>query len=265
VSPRALSADLSSGPLKYFVLGEGRPLLYLHSSAGVSWTAVLEGLAKSHAVHVPVIPGYDGTPRHATVDDMPAVGRLLGEFLDKQFGKPVDVIGHSFGGRAALWLALERPDIVDHLVLEAPSGFARNGTFPTDPDTLRARMFAYPEKRPPFERSPQRAGQLAGNRKTTEAYLKGASFDAALQDRVSSVKQMTLLLHGTSDVICPKEGLQALKAKLPRGFLVYIWDAAHAIEVDQPERMLTVTEAFLRHSEAFVVNWGSGATISAAS
>jgi pimeloyl-ACP methyl ester carboxylesterase len=261
VSPAEKSLSLSSGSLKYFVLGEGRPLVYLHSSAGVGWTPVLEGLARSHALHVPVLPGYDGTARHPGVSDPPALGRLAGEFIDKVFGKAVDVIGHSFGGRAALWLAAQKPDAVDHLVLEAPSGFARNGSYPTDPDTLRARMFAHPEKRPPFERSAQRDAHLAANRETTAGYLKGASFDAALQERLSSIRQMTLILHGTADLLCTREGMQALKAKLQRSFLVYIYDAAHAIEVDQPERMLKLTEDFLEHSEAFVVNWDTGRSL----
>jgi hypothetical protein len=32
-----------------------------------------------------------------------------------------------------------------------------------------------------------------------------------------------------------------------------VWDAAHSIEVDQPERMSAVVESFLERSEAFVV------------
>jgi hypothetical protein len=36
-----------------------------------------------------------------------------------------------------------------------------------------------------------------------------------------------------------------------------VWDAAHAIEVDQPERMLAVLGSFLERSEGFMVNWGT--------
>ena len=256
MEPARKKARLSTGELDYFVLGEGRPLLYLHSSAGVAWTPVLAGLARNHALHVPVIPGYDGSPLHAGVTDMPALGRLLGEFINQtfagnSFGEALDVIGHSFGGRAALWTAIERPQAIDHLVLEAPSGFAPNGSFPTDPETLRKRMFAHPEKRPAGERSPH----LAANRRSTDVYLKGQTFDAELQSRLSSVQNKTLILQGTADLICPREGVQSLKAKLPKAWLVYIWDAAHAPETDQPERVLKVVGDFLEKSEAFVVNW----------
>ena len=55
----------------------------------------------------------------------------------------------------------------------------------------------------------------------------------------------------------PKESVQLLKSRLPHSYLVYVWDAAHAIEVDQPERMLSVLTSFLERSEGFMVNWGS--------
>jgi hypothetical protein len=55
----------------------------------------------------------------------------------------------------------------------------------------------------------------------------------------------------------PKESVQLLKSRLPRSYLVYVWDAAHAIEVDQPERMLLLVEGFLQRSEGFMVNWGT--------
>jgi len=51
--------------------------------------------------------------------------------------------------------------------------------------------------------------------------------------------------------------VQLLKSRLPRSYLVYVWDAAHAIEVDQPERMLSLVEGFLQRSEGFMVNWGT--------
>ena len=43
---------------------------------------------------------------------------------DQAKGKPVDVIGHSFGGTVALRLAAERPDLVRSLVLVEPVFFS---------------------------------------------------------------------------------------------------------------------------------------------
>src|SRR6266487_4014111 len=108
--------SLSTGELSYFASGEGRPLLYLHPAGGVRWTRVLEGLAKSFALHVPVVPGFDGTSAHDAVKSMRGL-----------------------------------PSLVDHLVLECPAGFRPKGKGerPADAGALRKLLFLHPEKLPP--------------------------------------------------------------------------------------------------------------------
>ena len=41
-----MDVTLSTGTLPYFVLGDGRPLLYLHAAGGPQFTPFLEGLAQ---------------------------------------------------------------------------------------------------------------------------------------------------------------------------------------------------------------------------
>src|SRR5260221_734114 len=127
---QARKVPLSTGELTYFVAGEGRPLLYLHPAGGVRWTRVLEGLAKSFALHVPVMPGFDGTSAHGAVKSMQRLASVVGEFIEKVIAGPCDVIGCSFGGCVALWLSAERPERVGHLVLECPAGFRSHGARP---------------------------------------------------------------------------------------------------------------------------------------
>ena len=51
------------------------------------------------------------------------------------------------------------------------------------------------------------------------------------QPRLASITNLTLILQGTADLICPKEAVQALKAKLPKSWLLYVWDAALGVTV----------------------------------
>jgi pimeloyl-ACP methyl ester carboxylesterase len=113
---------LASGELTYFRAGSGSALLYLHPAGGVRRSAVLAGLADSFSLHVPVIPGFEGTEFHPGVQTRQALAALVAEFVDRVIGSRCDVMGWSFGGAVALWLALERPDLVDRLVLECPAG-----------------------------------------------------------------------------------------------------------------------------------------------
>lgn len=247
---------LSSGEISYFVAGEGRPLLYLHPAGGVRWSVVLETLAKSHKLHVPVMPGYDGTPLHPGLDSMRGLGKLAGDFVDAVIRSDCDVIGHSFGGWVSLWLAAQRPELVDHLVLEASAGFRPKGVggSPASPEALKKALYAHPEKLPPGGKTIE---MEAANSKMRAHYKATRETDEELLVLLPGIKSSTLILQGTEDRVIPMESAQLLKTRIPNSFLIYIWDAAHALEIDQPERVLGVTESFLTRSESFIANWGT--------
>ncbi len=167
-----------------------------------------------------------------------------------------DVIGHSFGGWVAMWLAVDFPEVVDQLVLEAPAGFRIGGAggLGGSPAELQKRMFAHPEKIPPETRSPD---VLAANRAAAGSYAPNDAVDPELSKRLGDVAALTLVLHGTADGVIPVESPRFLKANLPHAHVIYIYDAAHNIEIDQPERFVELVGDFLRRGETFLVNAGS--------
>ena len=252
-----MDVTLSTGTLPYFVLGDGRPLLYLHAAGGPQFTPFLEGLAQNHRVFVPIAPGFKGTAQHSGIETVPQLAGLAAEFAQKVIGQPCDVIGHSFGGWVALWLALSHPDCVDHLVLEAPSGL-RFGASPTprNPDELRRKLYAYPEKAKPFLKSPE---IVNANAEAFARYQAGTLVDEALLARLSELKARTLIVLAGRDELIPAKTGQVLKQRIPLSHLSYIYDAAHSIEVDQPERLIRLVKAFLERGEAYIVNFGEEA------
>ena len=88
-------------------------------------------------------------------------------------------------------------------------------------------------------------------------YHGGKAKDDALVDRLGAIEALTLILHGTRDGAIPISSPRLLKSRIPRAFLIYVYDAAHAIEVDQPEYFAGLVEDFLTRGEAFLVNPGS--------
>jgi pimeloyl-ACP methyl ester carboxylesterase len=224
-----------------------RPLIYLHPAGGVRATKVLEKLRPRQ----PVFPGFDGTPLQS-LNSRKQLGEWVGRYIDREIGGPCDVIGCSFGGGVALWLAIQRPELVDHLVLECPAGLQTiDAKLRADPAEFRKALFVHPEK----AIAPAKSKEIeATNRQMLTHYGAEDGKDSELLERIGEIRQQTLILHGTEDRIITKDSMQLLKSRLPRAFLVYVWDAAHNIEVDQPERMLELVEGFLERSEAFVVN-----------
>ena len=231
--------------------GSGRPLVYLHPAGGVRWTAALERLARIRTLHVPTFPGFDGTATDANVNTRRGLAGLVGDYIEEEIGAACDVMGCSFGGAVALWLALERPRLVDHLVLECPAGLQTiDPALRRNPHAFYKALFAHPE-RIGYEKKTEDIE--ARNRAMLAHYGADDGKDPALLENLAGVGATTLILHGTEDRIIQAETMRLLKSRLPRAFLVYLWDAAHSIEVDQPERISTVVESFLERSEAFVV------------
>jgi pimeloyl-ACP methyl ester carboxylesterase len=63
----------------------------------------------------------------------------LSGFLDAVGGGPVDLLGHSMGGRVAMGLVLSRPDLVSSLVLMDTSGWS----FMPPDENIRAQVQAW--------------------------------------------------------------------------------------------------------------------------
>ncbi|MFN4173297.1 MAG: alpha/beta fold hydrolase [Pseudorhodobacter sp.] len=125
-------------PLRVF--GAGRPALALHCSLahGGAFAALAEALP-GWQVTAPDLPGHGRAPAWGATGDLhDAATRGALEIL-RGLGRPVPVIGHSFGATVALRIALEAPDLVERLVLFEPVLFsaARAAGGPAFPDHLR--------------------------------------------------------------------------------------------------------------------------------
>ena len=251
-------ATLAAGDVDYFVAGAGEPVLYLHSAGGVRMTAALEGLADKFRVYVPILPGFDGTPTLESVGSMSDLAGLAENFIAAAIGDKCDVMGHSFGGWVAAWLAVTAPERIDLLVLQAPAGFRQDGEggMVDDPAELRRLMYAHPENLPPETKPVE---MLAQNREMLPHYRGGTAMDADLAARLGDIQSLTLILHGTLDGVIPESSPRLLKERIPHSHLIYVYDAAHNIEVDQPERFSDVVGDFLARGEGFLINQGDTA------
>lgn len=118
----ATTLDLGGARIFYEDVGDGAPVLVIHGAAasGRWFDEFLPILAATHRVVVPDLRGLGrsgriralDTPR-VWVDDMWAT-------LDDAGVGRVDIIGVSLGSRIAGRLALERPDRVRSLAVDAP-------------------------------------------------------------------------------------------------------------------------------------------------
>ena len=208
--------ELPSGPLAYFHAGRGRPLLYLHPAGGVRRSRVLEGLANAFSLYVPVLPGFEGTALHEAVRTRRQLAGLVAQFSEKVVGQRCDVMGWSFGGAVAMWLAIERPELVERLVLECPAGLWS------------------------IDRGIKRV-----NRALLEYYGAHDGKDEELVARIGEIGQTTLIVQGTEDGTIPPPSAELAKRRLRAASLAYVERAGHDLEMDQPASVLALVRDFL--------------------
>jgi pimeloyl-ACP methyl ester carboxylesterase len=103
-------------------------LVLVHGFTGSSHDFVLEvdALAARRRVVTVDQRGHGRSTRTGVIDDY-TIDKLVSDlvaFLETVGGGPVDLLGHSMGGRVVLGLALRRPDLVHSLVLMDTSAWS---------------------------------------------------------------------------------------------------------------------------------------------
>lgn len=99
-------------------------VIFIHGAPG-SWTSFINFLADSlllnHAHLIAVDrPGHGHSDFGDPVVSIREQARLLKSLIDKS-NKPVLLVGHSLGGAVAARVAMDYPDLIDALILVAPS------------------------------------------------------------------------------------------------------------------------------------------------
>jgi pimeloyl-ACP methyl ester carboxylesterase len=227
-------------------------LVLLHGAgAGPElWEAVTRRLP---GADTPSLPGHrDGGPG---MDSIEGYGRWV---ADRLAGQPAVVGGSSMGGAIALWLALERPALVDGLVLIGTGGRLR-----VDPAifdllagdhreacmVLARRQLREGAARATVERSAEVMGQVPA---AVTAGDYGACDRFDVLDRLGEITPPALVLVGQEDRMTPPRYAERLAADIPDARLVVIPRAGHLPMVERPVETAAAISAFLKrlHSPA---------------
>ena len=115
----------------YEIHGSGEPVLLLHGGLGSidMFGPVMPALARTRQVIAVDLHGHGRTTLGTRPIDLVDIANDLAVVLERTGYKQVDVAGYSFGGGAALRLAIQHPTLVRRLVV-ASAPYAQNGFFP---------------------------------------------------------------------------------------------------------------------------------------
>lgn len=252
------SVGLKSGSVTYYEGGTGpETLVYVHSGGGLRFGKALGLLTEKLRVLGIIVPGFDATPEHKGIDSTRDVGALVCEFADALGLKTPAILGHSFGGHVAAWSVAHAPAQFASLVLAGTAGFrpphlGAPTSVGNTPEERAKALSAHPERMVPERRTPEalkRDGEM--NRK----FPQGKFYDDVLVEKLGSIRCPTLILHGTQERAVPIESSLLLARKIPNALLMYVHDAGHNLDMDQPEQFARVVTQFVSQGAGFATAW----------
>jgi pimeloyl-ACP methyl ester carboxylesterase len=222
-------------------------------------------LAATYHVLSPDLPGHGATPPPPEPWGVPEHARLVAALLVSEGLQRVTIIGHSNGGRIALYMASdpEFAPLIERIVLISPSGihptrsagyYLRSGIAralkaPMALLPLRLRLIGMDWLRhtwvwPLLGSSDFR--QLHGVMR--ETFVK--TVNCYLEDRLGLITVPVLVLWGTEDDAISRTQMTTLVAGLPNATLVPLPGAGHYGYLDKPALATEAIACFLKPAPA---------------
>lgn len=243
----------------------GPPLLILHGLFGSSrnWTSIARHLQARFCVFVPDLRNHGASP-HSTKMDYPHLAADIQCLLKQHKIQRTAVLGHSMGGKIAMWLALTEPASVGKLIVVdiAPVAYRQEfghiinslKNLPLallqtrgDADNLLANNIAEPGLRQFLLQN------LVYSDNRYQWRIDLNIFKQALPNLASFPPTETLtpfnnrslfIAGGNSSYDVPSE-YDVIQALFPQSELAIIESAGHWLHAEQPARFLPIIDEFL--------------------
>ena len=275
--------ELSAGPIEYTDTGGDGPVLVLVHGLMMDaslWEGPIAELSADYRCLAPTLPlGAHRQPMHADADlSLPAIARLVTEFLDRLDLRDVTLVGNDTGGALVQLVMCDGAARVGRVVL------ASCDAFDNFPPGLTGKTLVLAGKLPPrafglfmqqmrlraIRRLPIAFGWLTrrgdaatarwmkpvltqpGIRRDTVRTLRAAGADTRFLVRAAEClpgfDRPALVVWASEDRVMPPEHGRRLAELLPHGRLVEVDDSYTLIPLDQPARFAQVIREFARIS-----------------
>lgn len=242
--------------LTYVDEGSGDPVVLLHGWGGqaASMTPLIVGLRGKYRVLAFDLPGFGGSSPPPVPWGTPEYAAFIERVMVSLGITRATYIGHSFGGRIAIWLAAHVPEAVQAIILVDAAGIRPSATF-----RRRLRQLFYKAARTVLhlpilgahgpalrERLAMRFGSadyraLSGVMRASMVRTVNLDLTACL----GTISSPTLLLWGEKDTETPIADGRKMEELIKGSRLIAIAGAGHFSYLDSPAFVNAVVGAFL--------------------
>jgi pimeloyl-ACP methyl ester carboxylesterase len=207
-------------------------LLHGGMSGAQTWAGQIEPLSQRYHILVPEQQGHAHTPDLALPLTYQAMTNDTIEFLETIAGGKAHLVGHSDGGILALFIALQRPDLLERAVVIG-ANYHKDGLF------WPALTHASPDDEE-FATGRNRYGAISPEgpehwpvifAKTQQMWLTEPSL--SLSD-IARITAPVLVMVGDDDVIAHSHSVELYEA-LAEGQMAMIPGTSHGVKKEKPE------------------------------
>jgi esterase len=236
------------------------PLLIVHGLFGLArnWSSIAKRLSAARPVYAVDMRNHGDSPWMPT-NSYADMANDLAEVI-ASIGKPIDILGHSMGGKAAMMLALLHPYLVKHLIVGdiAPVAYSHSHI-----GLVQAMQSVDLEKVAMRRDADDLLAKNVEDRSTRAFLLQSLDLQSrrwrlnlkVLAAEMPSIigwpdldlvfKGPTLFIAGGNSNYVSKDSQEAISHAFPNAQTVVIKDAGHWLHVDNPDRLIHIVDTFL--------------------
>jgi pimeloyl-ACP methyl ester carboxylesterase len=252
--------DVGGHRLRYFVGGDGPPLLLIHGlgSSAEDWALILRDLTREHRVYAPDLLGAGGSDKPRDADYSVAMEtELMRGFMDALHIPRADVGGLSMGGWIALRLAALHPERVQRLVLVDsvglwfPTTLDESSFSPTTMSEARRLLWLQSDQ---FAKLPDFVVRDYLRRARVHGWILRAAMRSMLAGRdqmdgkLQRVTMPVLLVWGTTDRLALPALAAQFHRELPQSRVVMIPGCGHLAMIECRAKAMPVIVEWLREA-----------------
>lgn len=259
--------------------GSGPGVVLLHgggagATGASNYARNIDALAQRFRVIVPDMPGYGRSTKEVDHEDpFGDLAAAVRGLLDEMDVDRAHLVGNSYGGAAALRLAMDRPDRVDRLILMGPGGIGTTRGLPTK--GLNALLDYYRGEGPTREKlsrfirdflvfdgsavpdelielryqasiQPEVVANPPLRRPSGRSALRTLwRMDLSRDRRLAEVRAKTLVVWGQDDKVNRPSGAQLLARTLPSCDVYLAADTGHWVQWERAALFNELATAFL--------------------